>query len=77
MSKAAKRGGDWAAAVTEFYADHAPFVAQVLAVPSALAESYAAAQARVLLDGGPAALDDFEDRAGATLLKMAQGGYHA
>lgn len=72
MSKAAKRGGDWSAAVTDFYGDHAPYVAQVLAVPIERAETYAAAQALMLLESGPAYLTDFEDNAGGTLLKLAQ-----
>ena len=73
MSRAARRGSDWAQAVTEFYGEHAPYLAQILAVPVSSAEIYAAAQARYLLDGGPTAAlaPDFEERIGATLYKLA------
>ena len=72
LTKAAKRGGDWAAAVAEFYADHGGYVAQALAVPSVQAEIYAAAQAQAAADSGPALTPDFEERAVAHLLALAQ-----
>lgn len=62
LSKAAKRGGDWQAAVGEFFADHAEFVAQALGIGADVAAQYVAAQAAECETGGPEVLADWEER---------------
>jgi HK97 family phage portal protein len=77
MTKAAKRCGEdtaaWELAVGEFYADHADFVATVLAVDYHKAQGYCDYARRVLQDQGP-----YEDEAAFVgredvLLALAEG----
>lgn len=60
LGKAAKRGGDWAAAVSEFYADHADFVAQTLGLTLAHAQAYVNAASETVTTAGPEKLADSE-----------------
>lgn len=79
LGKAAKRlAGEgitidqaaWAQAVDDFYADHADYVAQTLRIPDDQAALYVAWQKRELVQKGPTALDDWENRRVADLVEL-------
>jgi HK97 family phage portal protein len=62
LGAAAKRANgteEWAQAVNEFYATHAAYVAESLAIPEATAELYATQQQLTLLEMGPGAVTDW------------------
>ncbi len=69
MTRAARRAeGDpaaWEAAVKEFYADHAEFVAQAMQISLSLAQAYCHTQEALLLDRGISVVSNWEtQRAG-------------
>ena len=60
LGKAAKRSGEWAQAVSEFYADHAEFVAQTLGIDPTTAANYVALAVDTVTTAGPERLADTE-----------------
>lgn len=72
MTKAAKRG-ELAAAVAEFYADHAAFVAQALSITDEAARAYAVGQAAELTERGIDAVADWDPRKIDELVEVAHG----
>lgn len=77
LETAAKRGENWSPAVTDFYSGHAALVAESLAVPEPAAWRYASSQAQKVILAGPAGLTpDFEERAIAALVALAQEDTH-
>ncbi len=73
LGKAAKKGGDFAAAAGEFYADHADFVAQTLRIDAPAAEQYVARQLAELAERGPEAMADWDARKVDELLEVVNG----
>jgi HK97 family phage portal protein len=78
LGKACKRCGNdaeaWAEAVREFYADHAPFVAQTLRIGLDAAQRYVDEQQAALIERGAAAMEDWETTRAADLIALAMGG---
>lgn len=70
LSKAAKRGGEWAAAVSEFYADHAEFVAQTLGIDPATAQTYVSVAVETVTAAGPEGLAGAEGARAAGLAAL-------
>lgn len=77
LGRAAKRHADdtegWQAAVCEFYADHAEFVAQAVSVDSERAERYVAAQRELVLERGVGVVQEFEEESTGVLMGLAMG----
>jgi hypothetical protein len=77
LGRAAKRHADdtegWQAAVCEFYAGHAEFVAQAVSVDSERAEQYVRTQRELVLDRGVGVVEDFEDTSTEALINLAMG----
>lgn len=81
MGKTAKRlAGDadaWRVAVTEFYGEHAGYVAETLHIGKIEAKGYADEQAAALVAHGAGIMEDWETRRVGDLIAMALGGEHA
>lgn len=78
MGRAARRHeGDadgWRAAVRDFYAEHAAYVAETLHLSRREAAWYAGRQEAALLADGPAAMADWEARCAAELVALVTDG---
>lgn len=70
--KHAEQSDDWRAAVNDFYADHARFVAQTLRVHPRTAQVYVNEQLGELFGGGAPMMADWEVRRVADLVQMAK-----
>lgn len=77
LTKAAGKGGGWAAAVTAFYADHAAFVEQALGLAPEQAQAYAQAAAVEVAADGPEALAQNEEPRVAALAALVLEGNQA
>jgi HK97 family phage portal protein len=64
-------GAEWVAGVRSFYAEHGPFIANVLKLPDEVAEQYAADRCGRLLAAGAAAIEEPEVSAIAELAELA------
>lgn len=76
-----KRSGDdpnlWRAIVRDFYDEHAAFVAETLCIDEGAARHYAETQRERVLPNGVGPVEDFEESATQTLVRLALGGNHA
>lgn len=70
LTKVAKRGGDWAQAVNEFYADHADFVAQTLGIAPDAAQAYVSMAVEAVTAAGPDGLTGAEGARAAELAAL-------
>jgi len=73
LTKAAKKGGDFAQAAAEFYADHADFVVQVLGLALDKAQAYVSEQIDELTERGPQAMADWDPRRIDHLVEVFHG----